>query len=226
MFSCNDSSKKVPQKRFYIIGNTDNITNKTKVVLKTQENNTIITLDSTLVRNGIFEFEGEIDKPSVYGIYIDSLKNSIGFFIENDSIIIDVNKNNLSDSKINGSKLNNQYLNYIKSSNQIISKTNLLYPIFQKARAENNVERLNKINEKMEAINAENILFTLNYAKKHPNSYIAAFALHSVLNDSSISKDSIFSIYNSFSDEVKAGDFAIATLIFIETESILDTIKN
>ncbi len=225
IFSCSNSSKKDHQKRFYIIGNTNELIDNTNVFLKTQENKTIFTLDSTLIKNGTFEFEGEIYKPSVYGIYIDSLKNSIGFFLKNDSIIIDVNKDNLSDSKITGAKLNDQYLNYTKNVNQIVSKTNLLYPIFQKARAENDVQKLDEINKKMQTINNKKTLFALNYAKEHPDSYIAAFALHSVLNNNSISKDSIFSIYNRFSDEVKEGDFAIETLIYIENKSILDTIE-
>jgi len=226
LFSCNNYPKKDHQKVFFIIGNANGLIDNTKVFLKKQENKTIILLDSTQIKNGNFTFNGIIDKPSVYGININNIKGQIGLFLKNDTITININKDSLSDSKITGSKLNDQYLNYIKSVNQIISKTNLLYPIFQKARAENDVEKLNEINKKMQAINAEKTTFALNYAKKHPESYIAAFALHSVLNDNSIPKDSVQSIYNRFSNEVKEGDFAIEISIYLENKSILDTIIN
>jgi len=226
IFSCNNILKNKPNHKFHITGTTNNITDNTKVFLKIQENKTIITLDSTLVKNGIFQFEDKIIKPSVFGIYIDSIKSNLGFFIKNDSITIEINKDNLSDSKITGSKLNNQYLNYVKSINQIVSETNLLYPIFQKARAENNVQKLNEINKKMQAINNKKNLFALNYAKEHADSYIAAFALHSVINDNAISKDTILTIYNRFSDEVKEGDFAIEILIYLENEGLFVPIKN
>ncbi|HBS11860.1 MAG TPA: hypothetical protein DEO36_04850 [Flavobacteriaceae bacterium] len=226
VISCNNYPKKEHQKLFFIIGNTNDFADNTKVFLKKQENNTISLIDSTQIINDRFKFSGIIEKPSVFGIYIDSLKGQIGLFLENDSVLIDVNQNNLSKSKITGSKLNNQYLDYIKRSNQILSKTNLLYPLFQKSRAENDAEKLNEINAKMKAINAENVQFSLDYAKKYSNSYIAAFILQSLLNDESIHKDTIASIYNNFSYEVKKSDFAMETLIFIENKNKLDDIKN
>ena len=225
-FSCKKELKSSSINSFYITGHIDSIFENTKVFLKIQENKTIILLDSTQIINGSFIFSGNNNNPSVFGIYIDSLKSSIGFFIENDSVTIDVNKDNISESKVSGSKLNDQYLEYIKKSNQILSKTNYLFPIFQKARAENDVDKLNEIYEKMKVINNENTQFALNYAKEHRNSYIAAFALHSILNDYSTSKDSIFNVYNNFSENVKKGDFAIEILVFIESKSILDNIKN
>ena len=31
-------------------------------------------LDSTIIKNGKFEFKGKIDRPIVYGIYIEDIK--------------------------------------------------------------------------------------------------------------------------------------------------------
>ncbi len=51
-----------------------------------------------------FEFEGEIDRPIVYGIYIEEIKGLIGVFMENDTIYIEAYKDSLAKSKITGSK--------------------------------------------------------------------------------------------------------------------------
>ncbi|GEM_PF-1026492 len=226
LISCKNDLKHNYSKGFYLEGNIKNVNDNRKVYLKIQESNTIIPLDSAIIKNGKFIFNGIIERPVVYGVYIDSLQGVIGLFMENDSIRIDVDTNNLSNSKITGSKLNEQYLDFIKRSNQIVSKMNVHFPIFQKARSENNVEKLNEINKKMRAINSENTQFALKYAKTHPDSYIAAFALHSVLNDDTIPKDTIANIYNNFSEYVKKGDFAIEILFYIEESNELNDIQN
>ena len=103
---------------------------------------------------------------------------------------------------------------------------NNLFPIFQKARAENDADKLEEINAQMKAINEENTVFTLQYAKQHPDSYISALALQSVLTVPTINKDTIAKIYNKFSDYVKKGDFAIEITQYLDNNSSLDSIIN
>jgi len=225
-YSCEKRSGKINSDGFLLIGTIENISNNKKVYLKTQENGVLTILDSTIIINGKFEFKGNIDKPMIYGIYLDSLNDAIGVFIENKTITIEAYKDSLASSKISGSKTNDDYLDFVKQSNIIISKMNFLFPEFQKARAENNVKKLEDINNKMQAINDENTIFTLKYAKQHPDSYIGAMALQSVISIPSIHRDTIAKIYNNFSEYVKKGDFAIKTKLFLENSIKQDSIQN
>ncbi len=226
LFSCKENLKKTELEGFNIIGNINKTSNNSKVYLKTQENGLLSILDSTIIKKGKFEFKGKIDKPIIYGIYIDSLKDAIGIFMENKEITIEAYKDSLASSKVSGSKTNDDYLDFVKQSNQIISKMNVLFPAFQKARAENDAEKLKEINMQMQEINDANTAFTLNYAKQYSDSYIGALALHSVIRIPIIEKDTIAKIYNNFSDYVKKGDLAIKTKIFLETISTQDSIQN
>jgi len=225
-YSCKRNIEKDTTDNFSITGTIKITFNNSNVYLKTQENGILVMLDSTTIENGKFEFKGSINKPVVYGIFIDSIKGTIGIFMENKAITIEAYEDSLSSSKISGSKTNNDYLNFVRQSNQIISKMNVLFPVFQKARAENDVEKLEIINAKMQAINDENTSFALSYAKQHPDSYISAMALHSTLRVPSIHRDTILKIYDNFSDFVKKGDFAVETLQFLETSRKNDSIKN
>ncbi len=225
LYSCKKDPEKDTVDNFSISGTIKSTFNNSNVYLKTQENGILVVLDSTTVINGEFAFKGHVNKPVVYGIFIDSIKDAIGIFMENKAITIEAYKDSLSSSKISGSQTNSDYLNFVHQSNQIISKTNVLFPTFQKARAENDVEKLEIINAKMQAINDENTSFALNYAKQHPNSYISAMALHSTLRVPSIHRDTILKIYDNFSDFVKKGDFAIETVLFLETSKKNDSIQ-
>ncbi len=225
-YSCKKSSEKINSDGFIINGTIESIYNNTNVYLKTQENELLTILDSTIIANEKFEFKGKIEKPIVYGIYIDNIKGAIGIFMENKTITVEAYKDSLATSKISGSKTNDDYLDFIKQSNQIISKMNVLFPVFQKARAENDAEKLKEINKKMQEISNTNTVFTLAYAKQHSDSYIGALALHSVIRIPTIEKDTVAKIYNNFSEYVKKGDFALKTKIYLETVKTLDSIKN
>ena len=215
--SCKDKLFVTAKDNYQLNITIENIDNAI-AYLKTQENGFLITIDSTIVKNNQFSFSGSIKKPVIYGIYIKGIKGNIGLFMENEIITIKAYKDSLSSSKIIGSKTNNDYLNFVNQSNQIISKMNVLFPVFQKARAENDVEKLKNIHKKMESINNENTLFILNYAKKHPDSYISAMALHSLINLPTINKDTLSNIYNHFSNYVKQGDFSIEIAAFLDTK--------
>lgn len=223
VFSCDDYHSENINSNYFINGQSKNTTDGTNVYLKVQESNKIIPLDTTQIINNTFQFKGKVDRPEIYGIYIDSLEGSIGLFMENDSISIAVNKNNLNESKIYGSNTNDQYLNFVKKSNTIISETKSLFPLFQKARSENDIEKLTKINNKIEEIYKENLMFTLQFARDNPDSYVAAFALQSLLKEKSVHKDTIAAIYNNFSHEVKKGDFSIEILLYLENQ---ESVKN
>ena len=224
--SCQQSEKENHSNGYLLSGSIERQLNGKWVYLKTQENKEIKIIDSTNIKNGAFKFQGKIDRPIVYGIYFEDSKEMIGIFMENDTIYIEAKKDSLAKSKITGSKTHDDYLDFIKQSNNIVSKMNHLFPIFQKARAENDSEKLEEINAQMRAINEENTKFALQYAKQHPDSYISALALQSVLTVPTINKDTIAKIYNNFSDYVKKGDFAIEIAQYLDNNPSLDSIIN
>ena len=226
IISCKNKSTHNISNGYLIEASIDQTLNGKKAYLKTQNNGVIIILDTTIIKNGKFEFKGNIEKPVIYGIQIDSIKGTIVMFMENETITIEVYKDSLSASKISGSKTNDEYLDFVKRSNKIVSRMNVLFPVFQKARAENDVEKLQEINEKMQKISNDNTVFTLAYAKEHSDSYIGAMALQSVIRIPSIERDTISKIYNNFSDYVKRGEFAIETLLFLENPIKDDTIQH
>ena len=224
--SCQKNERKNHSNGYILSGSIESVLNGNMVYLKTQENKKINVLDSTNIKNGKFEFQGYIERPIVYGIYFEDLNGLIGVFMENDTIYIEAYKDSLSNSKITGSKTHEDYLDFINQSSRIVSKMSHLFPIFQKARAENNAEKLEEINALMNAINEENTVFALKYAKEHPDSYISALALQSVLNIPTINKDSIAYLYDQFSDYVKKGDFAIEIAQYLDSDQSLDSIIN
>ena len=105
-----------------------------------------------------------------------------------------------------GSKLNDELEKFKEGSEKIVNKINDLFIQIQKARAENDLETINDINNKMRAINDENTRYSLDYAKNNPNSFVSSIILHSLLRIPEVDKNEIESTYINFSDDVKKSE--------------------
>ena len=132
--SCKQSEKENHSNGYLLSGSIESGLNGKLVYLKTQENKKIKILDSTNIKNGKFQFQGKIDRPIVYGLYIEDSKDVIGVFMENDTIYIEAYKDSLAKSKITGSKTNDDYIDFIKQSNNIVSKMNHLISNFSESK--------------------------------------------------------------------------------------------
>ena len=75
--------------------------------------------------------------------------------IENTSINLTIDIEQINDPIISGSILNDQLLTYKNESKAIFRKIDYLYPRFQKARLENDIQKLKEIGLEMKKIELE-----------------------------------------------------------------------
>ena len=215
--SCNTKSSNSTEGDFHLKVRITDIADGTKIVLKKQENKTIISIDSTIAKNDEFEFRGNLETPSMFGIFIDSIRGGLFPLIESGSITITAHKDSLFAPSIKGSKLNDELEKFKDGSQKIVSKINDLFIQIQKARSENDLEKINEINDKMQAINEENTQYSLDYAKNNPDSFISSIILQSLLRIPEIDINEVKSIYASFSDDVKKSEYSKNIFDFIES---------
>ena len=194
----------------------EDIENTIKLEMKKQENSTTILIDSTFTLNGKATFKGNIDFPEVYGIFITDQEQGIFPIVEKGTINIRTNISDLSNTQISGTKLNDQLNKYKDESKKISSQMNEFFHEFQKARSENDDEKLIEINRQMQAINFKKDLHSLNFVRNNPNSFVASMVLYSLVNNNEISKDTIAKLYSKLSKDVKKSEFSKNIAIGLE----------
>jgi len=227
LYSCNSKSDEIKEGEFLLNVTITNLKDGTKILLKKQEENNTIVVDSTLAKNGKFSFKGAIETPSMYGIFIDSIQGGIYPLVESGTTSITAHKDSIFSPRITGSKLNEELDSFKLGSQKIVNKINDLFIQIQKARAENDLETINSINDKMRAINDENTQYTLNYAKNNPDSFVSSIVLQSVLRIPDVETKEIQNIYSNFSEEVKKSEYAKSVARFLQANQITkkDSIK-
>jgi hypothetical protein len=179
----------------YTLNGTVNFDAK-MVFLNKIKNDSLFKIDSSAVINNNFIFKGNIISPERFALTFKKLSAIVIVILENQKISISIKKNEFNDPKIIGSPLNTLLLSYKNTSKGIFKKVDYLYPQFQKARLENDIQKLQEIKKKMETIENEFTTYSYHFIEHHKDSFIAAMLLADHLKTSKIDTFKIKQTFN------------------------------
>lgn len=205
----NNDSKKVNNKASNTINKGFELSGElvngqaTKVYLNKIIGNSLYQIDSAIINNNTFDIKGIVEYPERFALTFDSYASKTILIIENTSINIKIDIDQVNDPIITGSPLNDILLEYKNASKNIFRKIDYLFPRFQKARLENDVKKLEEIGLEMKIIENEFKEFSFLFIEKNKNSFIAPIILSDQLKTSTIDTIKIQKSYNQISDEVK-----------------------
>ena len=216
--SCSsDSSKNAVNtsiNKFELSGTISNFEAK-KVYLNKLVNKSLFPVDSATITNNKFIINGIVEYPERFVLTFDSNYSKILLIVENQNITITIDSENFNDPIIKGSKLNDQLNAYKNASKLIFNKIDYLYPHFQKARLENDVQRLDEIEKDMKSIETEFKEFSYKFILNHKNSYIAPILINDLLKSSSVDTLKIKNCYTKLGETIKNSPDAILVASYL-----------
>lgn len=178
--------------------------------------NSLYQVDSCKIENNKFAFQGIVEFPERFALTFDSYNFKTILILENTSFNITINLENVNDPIITNSPLNNQLLVYKNTAKEIFRKIDYLYPRFQKARLENDVQKLEEIGTEMKSIEKEFQTFSFQFIEANKNSFIAPIILSDQLKNSTIDTLNIQKSYQLLSNEVKHSPDAQLIALFLK----------
>lgn len=223
LFSCKKYTSKVKQpitsssitsNGFNINGELENFYPK-KVYLNKIIENSIYTIDSSEVLNNNFTFKGIVEFPERFALTFENYSSTSIFIIENTQFDLFISSDQINEPQITGSKTNTLLNQYRENAKLIFKKIDYLFPQFQKARLENDAERLNKIGEEMEKIEKEFTDFSFNFIIQNKDSYVAAMILRDQLKSTNIDTLRIKNTYQVLAYEIKNSPDALIIASFL-----------
>ena len=109
-FGCKEEPKRTD---YSINGTAKGVYNGIRVHLNgTDDKGRNKVIDTKMVVNEQFSFEGKVEAPTLYHITVNSVPGKLPILIENSEIHVDINKTKITDSKITGSKSQSKYEAY------------------------------------------------------------------------------------------------------------------
>ena len=135
IFSCKESSNaeliKTNPEGYIISGSAPGVFNGLRAYLKsTDEKGLLKNQDTAIIMNERFVFEGKVDSVDAWFLEINSLDSQFPFIIDNSSLNILVNKDNIKLSEIKGDKTNdaiNDYNLHVKALKDSLRNTSEIY---------------------------------------------------------------------------------------------------
>ena len=208
IFSCNGPVSQLKKesdsknKGFVLNGSLKSYISDKVYLSKIIEDN-IRPTDSAKIDHNNFVFTGTVDYPERFELTFENSSAAIILIIENTNFEIFIDPNQLDEAVIKGSELNTKLDKYKSASKNIFKKIDYLFPKFQKARLENDVEKLAEIGNELKNIETEFTDFSFNFVKTNSDSYVAAMILSDRLKSSTIDTLRISNAYKQLSKAVK-----------------------
>jgi len=140
------------------------------VYLQKMDSTGWVTMDSTAVKNGEFEFKGKVDSPDRWNLTIKGKEMAFPFFLENSDIKLVVHADSTGLLEVTGSANQDLFRKFNENNDSIQKLINAMDPVYAKADSLRDTATMKKLDDKFNAFDKEMKKLIIDLAKNHPAS--------------------------------------------------------
>lgn len=204
--SCNNPVEK--PNGYVIDGTAKDVYNGIRVLLQTtNEQGRPVPIDTAIVFNEKFKFEGQLENPEMLYISVNSVTGNLPLIIENSNITIDIDKQNITNSKVVGSKSNDDYVKFIKGRNQAQIDFQNISVKLDEAQFIKDIENIEFYSEKLQKAIQHNDNYPIKFVEDHPNSYVSLFIIDAQTNLRDVNIEAYETAFNALNTELKTSEY-------------------
>jgi hypothetical protein len=212
----------VKSESYVINGNAKGIYNGIRVYLKTlDQNNRQVDVDTAMVMNEKFTFEGKVLGPEMFYIYVNSVTGNLPLIIENSEMTIDIDKDNLANSKITGTKTNEALIAFSEKIKAYNEKRRSLSLALREAAQVNDNEKTTALNNELNNLNLEATDFPFEFINTNSDNYYSLILLESMLKNKNTDFQKIIDTYQGLDESLKTSVKGNEILVQIECVRII-----
>jgi peroxiredoxin len=171
-------NKKTAQ-QYTIKMNIKDLKTDTKVVMQKREDGNWVKQDSIILKNGIGEFKGHVDQPTLYYLTMKKFMTYIPVWVENSPITVNASLKTLRNPVIKGSHAQKAFEAYVDSTKKFMLKERSLGMKYSQARAQKNEKVMKELEDQYKQIEADRTDYMLGYVKRHNKSAVSPYIIMS-----------------------------------------------
>jgi peroxiredoxin len=152
-----------------------------KALLQRRVGSEFITIDSSLIKNGSFSFQGNIERPEMCYVYIADTLPYIRLFVENSRIRIEAEVDSLRNPHISGSKTHQLIVEYNELMKPYEKQLRETYQQYRKAYLDHNIEEIGKMEAKFDFISDKQKIISLKFVQDNSHSVVGAYLVWGTL---------------------------------------------
>jgi len=216
--SCNTESKR---DGYLITGNAKGVYNGIRVYLKAlDQSNRQVDIDTAIVMNEKFTFEGKVSSPEMVYVYMNSVKGNLPIIVENTEIMIDIDKDNLSNSLVKGTKTIEASNSYNKELKALTEKRQEVNREFREASQAKDLEKAKALNSELTDLSVKLADLPFVFIKENNDNYFSLTLVETLSRSRNIELDRVIETYNSLSDDLKSTEKGKTIYSLLETTRV------
>jgi len=203
--SCkNEKANTVERDGYYVTGSAPGIYNGVRAYLETtDERGRKTAMDTAIVMNEKFTFEGKVEYPEMLNLSINSVSGSLPLIIENETIDIIIDKDNIFNSKIEGSEATDALITYNKNIREMGARRRELGMTLRTQDPSNMDPSTNADLKELEALNAKMINYAFDFINSHQDNVFSLALLDNQLKNNTEDFNRIEESFSNLEDHLK-----------------------
>lgn len=204
------SCKKEQRTDYTINGNATGIYNGIRVYLKNidQKGNQVVK-DSAVIMEEKFTMNGSVEEPGVYFLSLDGSLGSAIFMLENSEIEIELNKENIMESKVTGSKSNELCWKYQEGMKAISEEGNKVMVAYRQTLSTQDTIKRDSLSDELQKLGEKLQAYPLDFINENNDSYFALNLIGLETNKQQIDIPGFMDAFNNLTPKLKASNKGI-----------------
>ncbi|WP_142785818.1 TlpA disulfide reductase family protein [Changchengzhania lutea] len=209
---------------YTIEANAPGIHNGIRAYLKaTNEKGLMVAKDTAIVMKERFTFSGIRNEPSLEFLFINGINGGLPLIVEHGEISIEVNKDTLQASKIQGTKNNETFTKFLDERKELGNEISDIVRKQREAYSNNDTLTLQALDTDIKNMNKAIFNHTINFIQEDQDSYLAAILLIDIIKTRPDSLKSIEANYEKLDATIKASSYGKKINNYIVTQKKLKT---
>lgn len=189
---------------YLIEGNAPGIYNGIRsYIMTTDDRGRQRAIDTAIVMNEKFVFEGQTDNPDQYVLTIDNVQRSLPFLLTNETMTIDINKSDITKSEIKGSQANADYNRFNKGLEVLISDLRSISNERRVAIRNKDTALAKSLEDKLREDQVKVVDYGFEFIKDNPESLTALVILGQQLGAKNINAEKLLNTFNGLGEDLK-----------------------
>jgi peroxiredoxin len=180
-------------------------TETTMVYLQKMDTTGWVTVDSSAVKNGEFEFKGKVESPDRWNLTIKGKEMMFPFFLENSDIKLVVHADSTNVMDVTGSDNQDIFKKYLAGNDSIQKLIDALDPVYAKADSLKDTATMKKLDEQFNSYDNGMKTLITDMVRNHPGSPAGAWLI--MRNSYRFELPELDSLSNKFDSTLNASFF-------------------
>ncbi|WP_299227750.1 TlpA disulfide reductase family protein [uncultured Psychroserpens sp.] len=199
-----EQKEKVQRDGYYVTGNAPGVYNGIRAYLNsTDERGRQVAIDTAIVMNEKFVFEGKVTNPQISFLTINSVNGLFPFVLEDGEINIDVNADNIRNSTVGGSDGNKALVEFEKEFKSMSKELQDLNKQLNLQTMQGVEASSNPLNTKIADLTAKMGAYPFEFIEKNKDNVYSLILIEGMTRNNKANFDEVLKAFNSLDEGLK-----------------------